>query len=525
MSDYRNVPRRPVVLVILDGFGVNPSKINNAVAEASTPRLDEYFYRYPWTLLDASGAAAGLPEGQMGNSEVGHMTLGSGSVVRQDLVLIDQAIESGAFFENSALNAAVDDAWEKDRPLHLLGLVSDGGVHSHLDHLLALVELCRRRQVRPLVHMITDGRDTLPKCASRYLPQLEAALHAAGGAIATVSGRYYAMDRDQRWERVEKAWRTIVLGRGRNAPSAAAAIEMAYANKEGDEFILPTVIGGYQGVQADDVVVSFNFRKDRPRQMVAALARRDFQGFDRGDGPLAAVTCMMEYNSELGLPYAFEPERPRVTLNRQISDAGIKQLHCAETEKYAHVTHFFNGGSSEPALGEKHLLIASPKVATYDLQPEMSAPEVADAVVNAIAEKQYGFILVNFANGDMVGHTGIRDAVIQAVEALDQQVGRVLDAAVKADYSVLLTADHGNCDLLMDPATDEPHTQHTTHPVPCLVVDEQRWRLVSHGGLSQVAPAVLQLMGLPVPEAMDRGSVLIDVVAEPGEDDTSLHVA
>jgi 2,3-bisphosphoglycerate-independent phosphoglycerate mutase len=317
----------------------------------------------------------------------------------------------------------------------------------------------------------------------------------------------------------------MVLGKGRAAPSAAAAIEMAYAKKENDEFIQPSVMPGYQGIAPDDVMFSFNFRKDRPKQLVAALARQDFQGFDRGSSPLAAVTCMMKYDNQLGLPYAFESEHPKVTLNRQLSQQGVAQFHCAETEKYAHVTHFFNGGRSEPAEGEKHLLIPSPKVATYDLCPEMSAEAVADAVLKAIASRQYGFILVNFANGDMVGHTGMREATLRAVETLDTQAGRVLDAAVAAGYSALLTADHGNCDLLVDPVTDAPHTQHTTYPVPCLVVDHQRWRLASRGGLANVAPTVLQLMGLEIPSEMALGSVLQEALPEKTRSRTERYAA
>ncbi|MET0116866.1 MAG: 2,3-bisphosphoglycerate-independent phosphoglycerate mutase [Sedimenticola sp.] len=502
-------PRRPVLLVIMDGVGVNPSKINNAVAEAETPRLDEYFYRYPWTLLEASGEAAGLPYGQMGNSEVGHMTLGSGSIVRQDLILIDDALRDESFFSNPAFLSAIQRAKQKGRPLHLFGLVSDGGVHSHIGHLLGLIELCRRQQVRPLVHMVTDGRDTLPKCAREYLPTLEDALREAGGSIATVSGRYFAMDRDNRWTRVERSWRAMVLGKGRTSLSAVTAIEMAYERKESDEFIQPTVVGGYEGAEDGDVIISFNFRKDRPRQMVGALGDPEFRGFDRGDSPLLETVCMMRYSNDLNFPYAFESERPEGTLSREISKAGIGQFHCAETEKYAHVTHFFNGGSADPASGERHLLIPSPDVATYDLKPEMSAPAVADAVIDAIQRSQYGFIVVNFANGDMVGHTGKCSAVLQAVEVLDAQVGRILDAAVSGGYSAVVTADHGNCDLLMDPETDSPHTQHTLHPVPCIVVDDQHSDLVSHGNLAMVASTVLELMGLKVPGYMLHGSLFV----------------
>jgi 2,3-bisphosphoglycerate-independent phosphoglycerate mutase len=503
------VATKPVVLVILDGVGVNPSKLSNAVAQAQTPRLDEYFYRYPFTLLDASGVGVGLPEGQMGNSEVGHLTLGSGCTIRQDLVLIDDAIADGSFQANPALLAAADAARAAGRPLHLLGLVSDGGVHSHLRHLMALIELCRGRGAKPLLHMITDGRDTPPKSALNDLRDLEQALDEAGGGFATVSGRYYAMDRDRRWERSERAWRAIVLGKGRAAADARAAISAAYAAGETDEFIHPSVIGGYRGLDDGDPMILFNFRKDRPRQIAAALAIADFDGFDRGGAPRPAITCMMEYEKSLRLPFAFTPDAPAVALNRWLSDRGLRQFHCAETEKYAHVTFFFNGGVEAPAPGEEHRLIPSPTVRTYDLKPEMSARQVADAVVAAIESEQYAFIVVNFANGDMVGHTGDLAAAVQAMEAVDTQAGRVLDAAVAHGCAALLTADHGNCDLMTDPETDEPHTQHTTNPVPLLVVDQQRWLLAPGGTLADVAPTVLHLMGLPVAAAMSGRSRLL----------------
>lgn len=509
MAETAQVPRRPVVLVILDGFGINPSKINNAIAEARTPRLDEYFFRYSFSVLDASGIGVGLPEGQMGNSEVGHMTLGSGCVVRQDLVLIDDAIANGSFFTNPALLGAMETARGRGRPIHLFGLVSDGGVHSHLAHLLALIELAEQQGVVPVVHMVTDGRDTPPCSALQYLPALEAALARAGGRIATVFGRYYAMDRDRRWDRVERAWRAMVLGKGRGAATAHEAINTAYAAGENDEFIHPSVIDGFSGLADDDTVISFNFRKDRPREIVSALANPQFDGFDRGEYPRLGLTCMMEYERDLALPYAFVPEAPATTLGRTLAARGISQFRCAETEKYAHVTYFFNGGSQQTEVGEVYRLIASPKVRTYDLKPEMSAHDVASAVVDAIGSGQYGFIVVNFANGDMVGHTGDLDAAIRAVEALDRAAGRVLDAAMAQGWSAILTADHGNCDLMVDPETDEPHTQHTTHPVPFLVVDENRWTLVPAGTLADVAPSVLQLMGLPVPEAMSGRSMLL----------------
>jgi len=510
MLNVSGVPRRPVVLVILDGFGVNPSKRNNGVAEAATPHLDGYFSRYPHTTLNASGLAVGLPDGQMGNSEVGHLTLGAGSVCRSDIVRINDAIRSGEFFKHPALLAATDLAAQRGRPLHLLGLVSDGGVHSHIDHLLALIRLCRRQGVRPLLHMITDGRDTAPKSALDYLPVVEAALRDSGGAIASVCGRYYAMDRDTRWDRTELAWRALTLGKARQAKDAESAIRSAYDAGESDEFIRPVRLPGHRTtIAADDAVISFNFRKDRPRQLVAALAAPGFTGFDRGDAALAAVTCMTSYDRSLKLPYVFAPEQPATTLGQVVSELGLAQFHCAETEKYAHVTYFFNGGRSTPYSGETQLLVPSPGVATYDLKPAMSAAEVADAVVGAISGGRHAFIVVNFANGDMVGHTARRHAVLEAVETLDREVARVLEAAETAGYSVLLTADHGNCEELVDPVSGEPHTQHTTYPVPCLILDQDNWQLSCAGGLANVAPTVLHMMGIAAPPGMAAGSLLL----------------
>ena len=510
--EFVEAPRRPVMLVILDGFGVNPSKINNAVAQANTPNLDEYFSRYPHMLLQASGTAVGLPDGQMGNSEVGHLTLGCGSVISQDIVQINQAIDDESFYANAALLRAMRKAKEKNRPIHLLGLVSDGGVHSSLKHLLALIRLCKRQQVKPLVHMITDGRDTPPKSAINYLHRLQSALYESGGAIATIMGRYYSMDRDNRWERTELAWRAIILGKGQRGHDAENAIKSAYAAGDTDEFIRPIILPTFQLLRDGDQIISFNFRKDRPRQIVAAIGSKMFSNFDRGDHPDVDVTCMMPYFKDSELPYAFTPERPDITLGQVLSEKGIKQFHCAETEKYPHVTYFFNGGKQEPYSGETHYLIPSPKVATYDQKPEMSASEVADAAIDAIQKNKYGFMVVNFANGDMVGHSARFDAVIQAVEALDREVGRLLDAAVAADYSVILTADHGNCEELVDPNSGAPHTQHTLYPVPCVIIDEQSWQLSCNGSLANVAPTVLQLMGLEKPDQMTANSILLKPV-------------
>lgn len=510
MLSISGVPRKPVVLVILDGFGINPCKHNNAVVEAPTPRLDAYFAHYPHTTLRASGQAVGLPDGQMGNSEVGHLTLGAGDAILQDMVLINDAIDSGEFYRNPSLVHALKQAKRMNRPMHLLGLVSDGGVHSHINHLYALIEVCRRQGVKPWLHMITDGRDTAPQSALTFLPQLEEKLYEAGGAIASIMGRYYAMDRDQRWERTELAWRALVMGKGQNAAASETAIRAAYAAGDTDEFIRPILLPAFEKIQHHDPLLCFNYRKDRPQQIIAALAKRNFNGFDRGEGaPLANVICMMPYSRADNLPYLFEPDRPETTLSEVISTMGLAQFHCAETEKYPHVTYFFNGGRAEPFSGEKHLLIPSPDVATYDLKPQMSAHEVADGVIHAISTGRFAFIIVNFANGDMVGHTAKRHAVLSAVKTLDDEVSRVLDSAIVAGYSVVLTADHGNCEEMVDPLTGAPHTQHTTYPVPCVVIDEENWKLSSDGGLANVAPTVLQLMGLAVPSGMRATSLLL----------------
>lgn len=502
--------RRRALLVILDGFGLNPGKANNAVVEARTPRLDEYFSTHSHTTLEASGSAVGLPSGQMGNSEVGHITIGCGCIIRQDLVRIDQAIYDGSFFENPTFRYAVKKARDSKRPLHLIGLVSDGGVHSHINHLLAIIRLCKMQGVSPLVHMITDGRDTGPRVARRYLPVLEEALSEAGGGIATVMGRYYAMDRDKRWHRTQKAWEALVQLKGERVASARNAIESAYAAGKGDEFILPAILPTAEPIDTDDCVLFFNFRNDRPRQLVKALSVRDFDNFERGDFHPVNVVTMTEYDAEYPCPIAFLPERPAVNLGQIVSEAGLRQFHCAETEKYPHVTFFLNGGRETPYEGEDRTMVPSPKVATYDLEPEMSAATVADNVIEALRNPDYALVVVNFANGDMVGHTAVRDAVIKAVEVLDTEVGRVLDAAVANDVSVLLTADHGNCDEMVDALTGEPHTQHTLYPVPCLIIDKACWRLSTGAGISSVTPTILQFMGLPQPPEMTARSLLLE---------------
>ncbi|MFA9419553.1 MAG: 2,3-bisphosphoglycerate-independent phosphoglycerate mutase [Gammaproteobacteria bacterium] len=503
-------PGNPALLIILDGFGLNPDPENNAVVEAHTPNIDRYFSSNPMTSLEASGSGVGLPDGQMGNSEVGHMTIGSGTIVKQDLVRIDEAIENLSFFENPALLNAVLAAKAANRPLHLLGLVSNGGVHSHIDHLKALVRLCGQQAVVPQVHMITDGRDTAPQAALDYLPELESLLKECGGHIGSICGRYYAMDRDNRWQRTRLAWDAIVKSIGANAQSASQAIQQSYDNGVYDEFIKPVLLPGFASLQAGDELIFFNFRNDRTRQLAAAMAMAGFDEFDRGsDYQPVTVTCMTYYDAKLESPIAYAPIRPEVTLGSVVSEAGYRQFHCAETEKYPHVTFFFNGGREQCYPGEDRNLIGSPRVATYDLCPEMSAEEVADAMIKALKSQQYEFLVVNFANGDMVGHTAVRDAVIKAVEVLDREVGRVLDVAVEQGYAVVLTADHGNCDEMVNPETGEPHTQHSLYPVPCMVIDKNISTLVKGGNLSAIAPTLLQIMGIPKPESMTGNSLII----------------
>ncbi len=502
-------PRRPVLLVIMDGIGINPSKTNNAVALAKTPNLDRIYASTTTCLVEASGKAVGLPDGQMGNSEVGHLTLGAGTVLKQDLVKISDAIEDETFFSNEVLLAAVERSKKAQRPIHLLGLVSDGGVHSHVSHLLALIQLCADHSVKPVLHLITDGRDTAPSSADEFLPAVDAALNAADGQIATVTGRYFALDRDHRWERVEKAWQAIINGKGETASSALQVIEQAHANDITDEFIEPTVIEGAIHPAASDEMIFFNFRNDRPREISEALALSDFDAFDRGEYETVSLTTMTRYESSYPFPFAFDKDRAEETLGKVVSIAGIKQLRSAETEKYPHVTFFFNGGLDEPLQNEERLLVDSPKVATYDLQPEMSAEGVAAGIEAALNEQKYGLIVVNFANADMVGHTGVPEAVIRSVEAVDEKVGRLWDKAIEKGYSIVLTADHGNADMLQDPITGEAHTKHTTFPVACAIHDTETWQLKNGYGLPSIAPTVLQLMGLEQPSSMKGVSLLI----------------
>ncbi|MEE9309402.1 MAG: 2,3-bisphosphoglycerate-independent phosphoglycerate mutase [Cocleimonas sp.] len=519
--NQRPVPRRKTILLIMDGVGVNPSKKNNAVHEANTPRLDEYFGKYPHTTLQASGGAVGLPDGQMGNSEVGHLTIGCGIILKQDLVRINDSIDDGSFQENIVLRNTIFIAKEQNRPVHLVGLLSNGGVHSHTKHLIALLKMCKDNGVEAVVHIITDGRDTPPKSAKKCIKILIGAIKEYGGSIATMTGRFYAMDRDTRWNRTQRAFDAMVHGVGKEATDPLAVMDEAYADGETDEFLFPRVFPDAKKVSKDDSLIFFNFRNDRPRQLAAALGMEYFDNFDRGDYIPPVVTCLTEYDKKLLAPVAFPPERPSTNLAHTISLSGYKQLHTSETEKYAHVTFFLNGGRETPYAGEDRIMIDSPRVHTYDECPEMSAKELADVVINAVEEQKHSFIVVNFPNGDMVGHSAIPDAIIKAVETLDTEVGRVLDAAVENEYSVIVTADHGNCDEYVDPFSGEPSTQHTVYPVPCLIVDKSFWRLRTSGGLSNLAPTVLHLMGLHKPEAISCKSLLLEEMTE--DEDSSTY--
>ncbi len=497
---------KPVLLAIFDGFGLNPSRAHNAWALARTPHLDHYFASYPHSVLQASGRAVGLPDGQFGNSEVGHLTLGSGRVLEQELVRIANEIYGGTFEQLPGWQALIAGS----RRLHLVGLVSDGGVHAHIEHLLGILKTLRNTDIEPIVHMITDGRDTAPRAALGYLDELEAALAELGrGSIATVCGRYSAMDRARHWDRTERAWSAMVLGQGFSAASAREAIDAAYVRGEGDEFIQPTVIVGHGGIAADEPVLFFNFRSDRARQLCAAFGLREFDAFDRRGIVLQHLACMTEYDATYPFPVLYPPQLPRQVLAEVISDAGLRQLHCSETEKFAHVTYFFNGGREPPFPGEERIIVPSPEVATYDIQPEMSAPRIADELIRAIEQGSHDFIVTNFANADMVGHTARPEALIRAVETLDLQSHRVFRVALEQGWRILLTADHGNCDEMINPNTGEPHTQHTEYPVPFLIMGAGPVRLSTGRGLADLAPTVLDLLGIPQPPEMTGRSLIL----------------
>ncbi|MGC8706502.1 MAG: 2,3-bisphosphoglycerate-independent phosphoglycerate mutase [Desulfurella sp.] len=493
-----------VLLVIFDGFGVNPNRAYNAVALAKTPNLDYYFANNPHTVIEASGVACGLPDGQFGNSEVGHLTLGSGRILKQDLLRITESFEDGTINENPTWQKIIKE--NSNKRLHLIGLVSDGGVHSHIQHIIYLIKLLAKNNIEPVLHMITDGRDTPPTSAPIYLDILEKLFNKLSkGTIATVSGRYYAMDRAQNYDRVEKAYKAIVNHEGLSAKSAKIAIEQAYARGETDEFITPTFIEGVAPIQKDEAVLFFDFRADRMRQIVSAFGSSDFKYFKRNN--VFKVYCMVEYDEKFDFDVLFKPIFPKNVLSEVISKAGLTQFHCAEKEKYAHVTYFFNGGKEEPFDKEDRVIVPSPNVSTYDLAPQMSACEVADQTIKAI-KKHYDFIVINFANGDMVGHTAVQKACIIAVETLDTQFNRLVKAALEEGYNILLTADHGNCDEMVDPITGEPHTQHTIYPVPFLIIGK-KYNLRTQGGICDIAPTVLDLLNLEKPSEMSGKSLLL----------------
>jgi 2,3-bisphosphoglycerate-independent phosphoglycerate mutase len=498
-----------LALVILDGWGLAEPGPGNAISLAQTPVFDRLWDGFPHTQLSAQGRDVGLPDGQMGNSEVGHLNLGAGAIVKQDLARIDEAIADGSFFENAALLAACERARNSPRGrLHLLGLVSDGGVHSGWEHIEATIELASQEGVPDVVfHAFTDGRDTLPHGGQGYVHELERWLRQAG-RIATVSGRYYAMDRDTRWERTKLAYDAIVHAKGLHATSAEEAIDASYKRDETDEFVKPTVIGDYDGVAAGDVGIFINFRPDRARQMTRALAEPGFDEFSRVGGPQLELTTMTVYRKGWPYPVAFPEARPETTLAETIAVAGGRQLHVAETEKYAHVTYFFNGGREQEWEGEERYLVDSPRdVPTYDHKPEMSARAAAEAFVGHWGEGDYRFGIINFANPDMVGHTGVIPAAVAAVEEVDDCLGDVIEAVTSKGGACIVTADHGNCEHMLEP-DGSPNTAHSLNPVP-LIVTAEGLALRDHGILADVAPTALELLGIEQPEAMTGRSLLV----------------
>ncbi len=507
---------RPVVLVILDGFGERAESADNAVRLAKTPRMDALKAEFPHALISTSGPDVGLPPGQMGNSEVGHLNFGAGRIAQMDISRIDVAVHDGTLQKNAVIHALVEGARARGGRLHLCGLLSDGGVHSMNTHLHALVDMAHAAGVPVVVHAFLDGRDVQPGTAPGYLRALEAKLAEHGsGIIGTVHGRYWAMDRDNRWDRVQRAYEAIVHGRSTapTQPSALAGVEASYAAGKTDEFVEPFVVAGYDGVKPADACLHFNFRPDRARELTHALATPDFTGFDRGGpAPFDATryACMTTYDRALPLPVAFPKEQFADIFPEVIARHGLTQFRCAETEKYAHITYFFNGGREEPFAGEERVMIPSDKkVATYDEKPEMSEPAVAEAVVKAIDSGTFDFVLVNFANPDMVGHTGKLDAAVEAVEAVDNGVGAIVAATRAQGGCVFVTSDHGNCELMKDPVSGNPHTAHTTFPVPLMYINDHdaRRELVPLGRICDVAPTMLELLGVPQPPAMTGRSL------------------
>ena len=506
--------KKPTVLMILDGYGLRDKTEGNAVALANTPVMDKLMAEYPFVKGNASGLSVGLPDGQMGNSEVGHMNMGAGRIIYQELTKITKSIEDGDFFENKALLAACENVKKNDSALHLMGLVSDGGVHSHITHIYGILELAKRQGIEKVyVHCFLDGRDTPPASGKEYVEQLEAKMKEIGvGEVASVSGRYYAMDRDNRWDRVEKAYKALVAGEGNTAESATAGIQASYDEDVTDEFVVPFVVtkdgAATATIKENDSVVFFNFRPDRARQITRTFVDPDFTGFERKYFPVNFV-CMTQYDESMpNVTVAYPPETLEMTFGEYISKKGLTQLRIAETQKYAHVTFFFNGGEEKQFDGEERILIKSPDVATFDMKPEMSAYEVTDAVVDAINSDKFDVIILNYANCDMVGHTGIMEAAVKAVEAVDECVGRMVDAILAKGGQAIITADHGNADCLIDPVTKAPFTAHTTNPVPMILVGAGDVK-VKNGRLCDLCPTMLDLMGLEKPEQMTGESLIV----------------
>ena len=502
--------KKPVLLMILDGWGIAPASSSNAATLARTPNLDAYFANYPHTQLEASGLEVGLPAGQIGNSEVGHLNIGSGRIIYQSLTRISKSIADGDFFTNPVLVKVMDEVKASGKALHLLGLLSDGGVHSHITHIIALLEMAQKHGLTKVyVHAFLDGRDVPPQSALTYVEQLEAAMDKIGvGKIATVSGRYYAMDRDKRWERLAKAYATVAQGEGPRAASATAGIEASYEAGVTDEFVVPFTIEGVDGrISAGDGVIFANFRPDRAREITRAIIDEDFPYFER---PASArpvhFACMAQYDATIAAPVAYPPESIDDTLGQVLAQRGLRQLRIAETEKYAHVTFFFNGGVEEPNQNEERILIPSPKVATYDLQPEMSAEEVTQALLAELDKDKFDVVILNFANPDMVGHTGVLEAAIKAMEKVDNCVGRIVEKVLALGGSACICADHGNLEKMAE-ADGEPNTAHTTNPVPFLLISKEKHEL-HQGILADIAPTMLELLHIPQPKAMTGKSLI-----------------
>ena len=501
--------KKPVALIIMDGFGYNSSDYGNAITAAKTPNIDKY-KQGPNTLIGASGLDVGLPDGQMGNSEVGHTNIGAGRIVYQMLVKISKDIKDSVFFENKALLDAMKNCKEKNSALHLMGLLSPGGVHSHMEHLFGLVEMAKKNGLdKVYIHAFLDGRDVPPSSASEFMEQTVAELDKIGlGKIATISGRFYAMDRDNAWDRVEKAYSAMVYGVGVNESEPVQAIKNSYENGVTDEFMLPTVIDGGEQIKADDSVIFFNFRPDRARQITRAFVDPDFTGFERNNGFFnLSFVCMAQYDASMpNVTVAYPPEQLTMTMGEYLSKSGKTQLRIAETQKYAHVTFFFNGGEEKQFEGEDRILIKSPDVETFDMKPEMSAYEVCDAVVEAINSDKYDVIILNYANCDMVGHTGVFDAAVKAVEAVDECVGKMVDAILAKGGAALITADHGNADKMYEP-DGSPFTAHTTNPVPLFCVGYD-CELRDGGVLADLAPTMLEILEMPQPAEMTGKSLI-----------------